>query len=488
VAAVSERTPPSNVKAEEALLGAILLAKRLPVEIAAKVEEADFWRPAHRTVWRAINALADAGDLITPVTLLGRLQAAGELEDIGGASFIHDLAAAAGTTAEARRYAEIVAETSKIRQLIDTGNRIAQLGYDARDAGAAIAEAEKLLGRVAAAGSGAGAEHTASLIPGGSFILDGPKGVDAVWGDGDQVAWSEGEPFLLVGPQGVGKTTLAGQLVLARLGLRSTVLGMPVQTGRRRVLYLACDRPAQVKRSFERMVTEADRATLDARLDFRKGPPPADFAKHPRTLVDLCRAADADTVVIDSLKDVALELSKDDAGAGLNSAHQHAVAAGIQVLGLHHQRKNSASGGKPNSLADVYGSTWITAGCGSVLLLWGDAGDPVVELTHLKQPAEPIGPLQVAHDHQTGTSTVFEAVDLVDLARRNPHGLTAGSVAGILFDEQDPSKVQVAKARRKLDGLVRKGLLHRQEAGRDSQGRQEPVRYFAVALIHKAAS
>jgi replicative DNA helicase len=485
---IEERDPPHNDEAEAALLGAILLDKRLPVEIAAKVEEVDFYRPAHRTVWRAINTLADADDLITLVTLFDRLRATGELADLGGASFIHDLQAAAATTAEAAYYAEIVAKASKLRQLIDAGRMITQLGYDARDASSAIADAEQLLSRVTATGGGASAAHAASLIPGGSFILDGPKGVAAVWGDGEQVAWSEGEPFLLVGPQGVGKTTLAGQLVLARLGLRPTVLGMPVQPGSHRVLYLACDRPAQVKRSFERMVTEVDRTTLDARLDFRKGPPPADFAKHPRTLLDLCRAADADTVVVDSLKDVALELSKDDAGAGLNSAFQHAIAAGVEVLGLHHQRKNSAGGGKPTSLADVYGSTWITAGCGSVILLWGDAGDPLVELTHLKQPAEPLGPLQVSHDHQTGTSTVAESVDLVELARRNPHGLTAGSVAGVLFDGEAPSKVQLAKARRKLDALVRRGLLHRQDGGRDDQGRQESVRYYAVTHIREAAS
>ncbi len=488
---MSERTPPSNIKAEEALLGAILLAKRLPVEIAAKVEEADFWRPAHRTVWRAINALADAGDLITPVTLLGRLQAAGELEDIGGASFIHDLFAEAGTTAEAERYAEMVAEASTLRRLIDVGTRITQLGYQTpQDTGRAVELASSWVAQVTASMNGSGPEavHRAALIPGGAFVLDGSKGVPAVWGDGEQVAWSEGEPLLIVGPQGVGKTTIAGQLVKARLGLAPAVLGMPVQSGERRVLYLACDRPAQVKRSLRRMVSEDDRAILDARLVFWRGPPPADFAKHPRTLLDLCRAADADTVVIDSLKDVALELSKDDAGAGLNGAFQHAIAAGVEVLGLHHQRKNNASGGKPTSLADVYGSTWITAGCGSVILLWGDAGDPIVELTHLKQPAETIGPFQVSHDHQTGMSTVAESVDLLELARRTPHGLTAGGAAVVMFEEPDPSKVQVAKARRKLDGLVRKGLLHRQEAGRDSQGRQEPVRYFAVARIHEVAS
>jgi len=485
---IDERIPPHNAEAEAAILGAILYAKRLPVEIAAKVEEADFYRPTHRTVWRAINALADAGDLITPVTLLGRLQAAGELEDLGGASFIYDLVAAAGTPAEARRYAEIVAEASTLRRLIDIGHRMIQLGYDTpQDTGRAVELASSWVAQVAA-NNGTGAAYAAALIPGGAFVLDGPKGIPAVWGDGEQVAWSEGEPLLLVGPQGVGKTTLAGQLVKARLGLAPAVLSMPVQAGEQRILYLACDRPAQVKRSLRRMVSEDDRTVLDERLVFWRGPPPADLAKHPRTLLDLCRSADADTVVIDSLKDVALELSKDDAGAGLNSAFQHAIAAGIEVLGLHHQRKNSAGAGKPNKLEDVYGSTWITAGCGSVILLWGDAGDPIVELTHLKQPAEPIGPFQVAHDHQTGTSTVAESTDLLELARRTPHGLIAGGAAVAMFEEPNPSKIQVAKARRKLDALVRKGLLHRQDGGRDDQGRQEPVRYFAVALIREAAS
>jgi hypothetical protein len=112
---------------------------------------------------------------------------------------------------------------------------------------------------------------------GGSFILDAPKQVPAVWGDGEQVAWSEGEPLLLVGPEGVGKTTLAGQLVMARLGLLTTVLGIPVTPGQGRLLYLACDRPAQVQRSLARLVDEADRELLDERLAFWKGPPPADF-------------------------------------------------------------------------------------------------------------------------------------------------------------------------------------------------------------------
>jgi replicative DNA helicase len=223
----------------------------------------------------------------------------------------------------------------------------------------------------------------ARLIPGGAFILDAPKGVPAVWGSGDQVAWSRGEPLLIVGPTGVGKTTIAGQLVAARLEIGGPVLGMPVAPGKR-VLYLACDRPAQVQRALARLVSEDDRQVLDERLVVWKGPPPADFARHPDTLLWMCKQTEADMAVLDSLKDLALKLSDDETGAVLHSALQRTLVEGVEVLGLHHQRKNAASGGKPKGLEDVYGSTWITAGAGSVILLWGEAGDPVVELSHLK--------------------------------------------------------------------------------------------------------
>ena len=62
------------------------------------------------------------------------------------------------------------------------------------------------------------------------------------------------------------------------------------------------------------------------------------------------------------------------------------VASEIEVVVSHHQRKATGYNKKPTTLADVYGSTWLTAGAGSVVLLWGEAGDPIVELTHLGSP------------------------------------------------------------------------------------------------------
>lgn len=299
--------------------------------------------------------------------------------------------------------------------------------------------------------------ETSRLVLGGAFIHDAPQHVPAIWGRGEEVLWSLGEPLLLTGPTGVGKTTLGGQIIAGRLGLLPNVLGYPVAPGKR-VLYLAMDRPVQIARALGRLLRQYPRDILDERIVFWRGPPPADLAAHPHVLLDLAQQADADTVVLDSLKDAAVKLSDEEVGQGLNRAMQLCVANGIEVLGYHHQTKRGAGGdSKPNSLADVYGSAWITAGVGSVLLLWGNAGDPVVELSHLKQPAGEVGPLQLTNNMTAGTMAILEGSDVLDLLLRSP--LTAVEVATSLYGAVTPTKAQVEKARRKILKLCAKGLV-----------------------------
>jgi len=209
------------------------------------------------------------------------------------------------------------------------------------------------------------------------------------------------------------------------------------------------------------MVGEAWRAELDDSLVVWQGPPPADLAKHTGLLLDLCRKAGADTVVVDSLKDACIGLSDDEVGASYNRARQTAIEAGIQVAEAHHQRK-TLNGAKSAAatLDDLYGSTWLTSGVGSVLLLTGAPGDPIVGLRHLKQPAEEVGPLKVIHDYASGRSTVWHSVDLVLLAGQ-PGGISARDAALALFDIADgkPSASDKEKARRRLDQHVRTGHL-----------------------------
>jgi hypothetical protein len=266
---------------------------------------------------------------------------------------------------------------------------------------------------------------------------------------------------MIPGPQGVGKTTLVQQLALGRLGFPGCdgLLGYRIRRGERRCLYLAMDRPKQAARSFRRMVSEDDRKLLDERLSVWQGPPPFDLAKYPSLLLKLCEDADADTVIIDSLKDAAIGLSDDDVGAGWNRARQGALAAGVQVAELHHMRK-ALSGAKAEhpSIDDVYGSTWLTSGTGSVILLNGAPGDAIVSLFHLKQPMNQLGPFKVIHDETTGRSKIWHATDLVALARRR-EGVTALDAAKALFDTDKPTANEKEKARRKLDQLTRNGEI-----------------------------
>jgi hypothetical protein len=125
-----ERQPPHNLEAEEAVLGAILTAGRLLADVAAVLEETDFYRPAHRAIWRAILHLTDRGQPTDPVTVLGELEHAGELADVGGGPFLHTLVAAVPTVANAGHYAQLVADSARRRRVIDLGVRLAHCDAD----------------------------------------------------------------------------------------------------------------------------------------------------------------------------------------------------------------------------------------------------------------------------------------------------------------------------------------------------------------------
>jgi replicative DNA helicase len=260
------------------------------------------------------------------------------------------------------------------------------------------------------------------------------------------------------------------QLALGRCGFEAyaDLLGFPIIPGQKRVLYLAMDRPKQAARSFRRMVGEPWRAALDAKLIVWQGPPPYDLARFPDILTRLCEEANADTVIVDSLKDAAIGLTDDEVGAGYNRARQHAIVNGIQVAELHHMRKASAAKAEHPTIDEVYGSTWITSGAGSVILLNGKPGDPIVSLYHLKQPAVEVGPFKVMHDQASGRSTIWHTTDLVLLAEQ-AGGIAAVDAAKALFETDKPTASEREKARRRLVKLEQQGLLVTIQRGDDTK-------------------
>jgi replicative DNA helicase len=319
-------------------------------------------------------------------------------------------------------------------------------------------------------------EFASSRIEPGSYVLDAPEHVESIWGSGHESLWACGEPFLICGPDGVGKTTLGQQLALAVAGIGGdSLLGLPVTGKGKRVLYLACDRPTQARRSMHRMVGEDQRAELDKQFVIWRGPLPFDIAVTPKGLTALAARTECDVIVIDALKDVAAGLSKDEVGTGVNTALQIACTEGIEVLALHHQRKAQQGAAKPRFLSDVYGSRWITAGCGSVVMLWGDAGDSVVELTHLKQPDETVGPLTVVHDHIRGRSRAEDRLDALTVVATARQGVTAAGVATAIYGSADKNNIE--KARRKLERLAGDDKIHRDDG---SRGQGHSTLYFSI--------
>src|SRR5215203_6439525 len=125
-----DRQPPHNLEAEEAVLGAILAAGQLLAEVAAVLEEADFYRPAHRAIWRAVLRLTDRDQPTDPVTVLGELDDSGELADVGGGPFLHTLVQAVPTVANAAHYARLVGEAAYRRRVIDLGIQLAHSDAD----------------------------------------------------------------------------------------------------------------------------------------------------------------------------------------------------------------------------------------------------------------------------------------------------------------------------------------------------------------------
>lgn len=308
------------------------------------------------------------------------------------------------------------------------------------------------------------------LMDGASFILDIPRETPTLCADGDSILWIEGEGLMICGPQGVGKGTIAQQLLLAQIGVREPkFLGLSVRAVER-VLYLAMDRPAQIARSLRRMIREEDRQLLGEKLIVWKGPLPFNILKDPLALGKFAEDQGAHVVYVDSYKDLAPGLREDDVGATVNIAVQEVLARGIELCGLHHQRKAQADNRRPTSLDDVYGSNWLTAGLGSVALLWGKPGADVVELTHLKQPMEAVGPLNLKHDHASGTTSLrnVEADLLGRLIAKGSTGMTEEEAALLLYGTAEANEKR--RARRRLEKLVAEGCAMVEEGKKGGVG------------------
>jgi replicative DNA helicase len=138
------RTPPSNVAAEKALLGAIILKPDVMHDIAVTVYPESFFADKHRAIYDAIQKIFSGGDPVDTVSVITKLKDAGQLDRVGGAAYITELIETVPAAGNAMYYAKQVTDKSTLRSLIHAADDIAEIGYsDPETVDMALDQAEK---------------------------------------------------------------------------------------------------------------------------------------------------------------------------------------------------------------------------------------------------------------------------------------------------------------------------------------------------------
>lgn len=123
------RTPPHNLEAEQALLGALLVNNQAYERVAEFLLPDHFAEPAHGRIYAAMLRLIERGQIANPVTLKGFVEQDPELRQMGGANYLAELAGAVISVLDAGDYGRIVYDLHLRRQLIQLGEDVVNAAY-----------------------------------------------------------------------------------------------------------------------------------------------------------------------------------------------------------------------------------------------------------------------------------------------------------------------------------------------------------------------
>ena len=219
---VNYRTPPANIEAEQALLGAILVNNAAYHRVAEFLRAEHFAEGVHGRIYAAITKLMERGQLANPVTLKNLFDQDGALAEIGGAQYLARLAASVVTIINAEDYGRTIHDLFLRRQLISIGEEVVNEAYEHdldRQANQQIEAAEKRLFDLAESGQSEGgfqpfitALGAAILQAESAFKRSGKtSGVSTGFLDLDKLlgGFHPSDLIILAGRPSMGKTALA---------------------------------------------------------------------------------------------------------------------------------------------------------------------------------------------------------------------------------------------------------------------------------------
>lgn len=213
------RVPPHNDDAERSLLGAILLDNTVLDSILSKVGPKDFYRERHRHIFRAMEELYDREDASIDVITLGdTLSAKGNLESVGGASYLTRLSNEVPSAANVQHYLRIVDRKSTLREFISKAGGLVEDAYDdVSDVEGFLDQIEADIFELTQSGVSRDYESMREVITEAYQQLEALyqtnekiTGIPSGFIDLDEITagWQDSDLIIVAGRPGMGKTSL----------------------------------------------------------------------------------------------------------------------------------------------------------------------------------------------------------------------------------------------------------------------------------------
>ena len=221
----TERIPPQNLEAEMALIGSLLLDREIMPLVTEQITPQDFYSHVHELLYSALLQLFERGEPLDKITLVEELRCRGQLERVGGPTYLSNLMEAIPTAASAEYYAKIIREKALLRGLIHVGTQVTSLGFESEDdVESALDKSEQLIFQLGSRQSRGDFTQINKLIKPAFEHIEklyhehGPKtGLTSGYGDIDQftVGFHPGNFIILAARPAMGKTSMALNMAAA---------------------------------------------------------------------------------------------------------------------------------------------------------------------------------------------------------------------------------------------------------------------------------
>ena len=126
---LSQRLPPSNLAAEQALLGALLSNNRAYDRVSEFLTADHFADPVHARIYQSISRRIEASQVADPVTMRAEFEHNGVLDEVGGTAYLAQLLTAMVGIINARDYGQAIYNSWIRRQLIDIGETVVNQAF-----------------------------------------------------------------------------------------------------------------------------------------------------------------------------------------------------------------------------------------------------------------------------------------------------------------------------------------------------------------------